>query len=93
MMYPSFQSDVYTAFTLWQSSLVVDVKDEVDKCVGVVHPTHHEDNIPMIVRHAQSASLDDGRDEDGEREDKVGRRLRFRIVQLSLGDLSIPKCP
>ena len=68
---------------------MLHIEDEIDKCVGIVHPTHQEDDVGMVVGDAESLSLNDGRDEDGERQDKVGRRLSFGEIEFVLGDLSV----
>ena len=68
---------------------MMHVEDKVYESVRIVHPTHQEDDVGMIVGDAEGLSLNDGRDEDGERQDKVGRRLSFGEIEFVLGDLSV----
>jgi hypothetical protein len=59
------------------------VEDEIDERVGVVHPAEVEDHRCMkVAQTILRASLDDGRDEDGEGSHQDGCRLSLDRLKL-----------
>jgi hypothetical protein len=93
MLHPGFPVHVQSSLPFRQRDLVTNVEDQVNKRVRVVHPAQGQDNIRMVVGHSEGARLYDGRDQDGESEYEVGRRLCFNVVQLPGRHVSVPQRP
>jgi hypothetical protein len=70
---------------------MVDVKQEVDKCVCVVHPTQVENDGGVVATEPESARLDDRGDKNGECSDENGSGLLLDHLQLVQFDFAIPK--
>lgn len=52
----------------------MNVEEEVDECIGIIHPTHRQRDAGMKVGEpAIRRCLDDARDENGEGKEEVGR--------------------
>jgi hypothetical protein len=63
MLDPSSPCCVNTAFALLQPDFMVHIEDEVREGVGVIHPTHHEDNVGMVIRDTEGVGLNNGMEE------------------------------
>lgn len=80
-------------FVLVVVTFVVDVEQEINEYVRIVHPAQAEDDDSVKAGQAARNGLDDGRDEDGEGGDEDGGGLCFDGVELDVVDVTIPKCP
>jgi hypothetical protein len=66
-----------------QAASMVNVEDEVDECVCVVHPAEVQDHGRVeVAEPVLRQSLDNGRDEDGKRSHEDGRRLILNCLEL-----------
>jgi hypothetical protein len=72
-------------------TLVVDVKQEVDECVCIVHPTQVENDGRVVAAEPEGTRLDDRGDKDGECSDQDGSGLLLDHLQLIELDFAIPE--
>jgi hypothetical protein len=73
-----------------QAAPMMNVEDEVDECVRVVHPAEVQDHRRVeVAQTVRRESLDDGRDENGERGHEDGRRLSLDCLELLRVDLPV----
>jgi hypothetical protein len=70
-------------------TLVMDVKQEVDECVCVVHPTEVENDGGVEAAKPESKRLDHRGDKDGKCCDEDGSRLLLDHLQLVEFDFAI----
>jgi hypothetical protein len=69
---------------------MVNVEDEVDECVGVVHPAQVQDHRSVeVTKPVLGERLDDGGDEDSKRSHQDGRRLIFDCLELDRIDFPV----
>jgi hypothetical protein len=70
-------------------TFVMDVKQEVDKCVCVVHPAKIENDGGVEAAEPECKRLDDRRDKDSKCGDQYAGRLLFDHLQLVEFDFAI----
>jgi hypothetical protein len=73
MRYPRRPSQYHPSLA-WLA-LVLNIEQEVNEDIGVVHPADLQHDAAMVGVQAQGLSLNDRRDENGKSKYKVGCRL------------------
>jgi hypothetical protein len=91
MLIPTCPSGQNLFFSAFRITLMVDVKQEVDEYVRVVHPTQVENDGGVVAAEPESARLDDRGDKDGECSDEDRSGLLLDHLQLVQFDFAIPK--
>jgi hypothetical protein len=59
-------------------TLALDVDEEIDEDIRIVHPREREDNAGMVVCQFAGQPLNNARDENGKSENQVRCRVSFR---------------
>jgi hypothetical protein len=91
MLRPSYPVGQNLLFSTFGVTLVVDVKQEVDECVRVVHPAQVENDGGVVAAEPEGTRLDDRRDKDSECSDEDGSGLLLNHLQLVEIDFAIPE--
>jgi hypothetical protein len=74
-------------------TLIMDVKQEVDECVRIIHPAQVEYNDTVEAAETEGLDLHDSRDEHCECRNQDRSRLFLNRFELFRSDFLVHECP